>query len=465
MPTLLYHLTFLISTACYPTSALSPDTAELNDWSNEFDTYNVEECGKRVRRNWWSLTDEEQQLYIEGLIRLRANGFNGLQSNETDEFHLIANVHVDKFGGLVHDSSMFFWWHSYVLWELESRIRNLGGPWKCFAMPFWDFWTTDRVHEEEHGYIFQKSMGGNGDGANWWTVTEDWPWTTEQFWVPHHCNAEGDVAPLCSFKRSIGHWTQLSWPQTGRIFTANPMIVDLQEKFVNYQGMTRMVQQLFGESADVQTPTTASYDPIWYLFHSMISYQQYMWQDCNDYDMIQPDDLESNHNAYTQFLTRDKQDLIDAGINPSMGLDEQMHFADSLQLAEWSFINQNKLTVRKMFHLHRWNVIYDLEDGSGFFDESGFKDYCADKLNPHWFMLTESPDAEEVEVEEETEQYVDGHLVHSVNPFTAETTFGAMVFLVVGFAVIALWRSCGSAMLKRESLLGGDRVYGAIGDF
>ena len=122
-------------------------------------------------------------------------------------------------------------------------------------MPFWDFWTTDRVHEEEHGYIFQKSMGGNGDGANWWTVTEDWPWTTEQFWVPHHCNAEGDVAPLCSFKRSIGHWTQLSWPQTGRIFTANPMIVDLQEKFVNYQGMTRMVQQLFGESADVQTPS------------------------------------------------------------------------------------------------------------------------------------------------------------------------------------------------------------------
>ena len=108
------------------------------DWSNEFDEYYADECGKRVRKNWFSLSDAEQQLYIEGLIQLRANGFNGLQSNETDEFALIAEVHRDQFGGLVHKSSMFFWWHSYVLWEMESRIRNLGGDWKWFGIPRFD---------------------------------------------------------------------------------------------------------------------------------------------------------------------------------------------------------------------------------------------------------------------------------------------------------------------------------------
>ena len=127
-------------------------------------------------------------------------------------------------------------------------------------MPYWDFWTTDRVYEEEHGYVFQGAMGGNGDGDDWWTVTDDWPWSTEQFWVPYHCNADGDEAPLCSFKRSIGHWTQLNWKETGRIFTENPFLIDLQEKFVNYQGMTLMVQELFSSSDDVQVPSLVGSD-------------------------------------------------------------------------------------------------------------------------------------------------------------------------------------------------------------
>jgi len=437
-------------------------------WENEFDTYNVEECGRRVRRNWNSLTDDEQQLYIDGIIELRARGFNGLSSNETDEYALIADVHRTQFGGLVHKTSMFFFWHSYVLWEMESRIRNLGGKWACFAMPYWDFWSTDRTLEEEHGYMFQKSMGGNGDGDDWWTVTEDWPWTTEQFWVPYHCNADGDVAPLCSFKRAIGHWTQVNWAETGRIFTENPMIIDMQEKFVNYQGKTRMVIELFADSDDLQNPTTSSYDPIWYLFHSMITYQQYMWQDCNDYDQIDPEELDGVNHAYSEFLTQDKQDLIDIGVNPDMGLDTQMYFDNSLQLAKWAFINQDTLTVRKLYHLHRWNVIYDLEDGSGFYEESGFKKYCDDKLNPYWFMLTADPDHDDKHDEvNEVSDFASGHMVHSVNSFSAETTFGAMVFLVAGFAAIALLRRCGSSLrgsslLKKRSFPDGDAIYGAI---
>ena len=118
-------------------------------------------------------------------------------------------------------------------------------------------------------------------------------------------------------------------------------------------------------------------------------------------------------------------------------------------------------------------MIYDLEDGSGFYEESGFKEYCGDKLNPKWFMLTQSPEAEGAfhgEDEEgmngnaERDQYVDGHLVHSVNPFTAETTFGAMLFLVMGFAVISLLRRCGSEIRNKEGLgfQHRDTVYGAV---
>jgi len=423
------------------------------DWENEFDTYNVEECGKRVRRNWNSLTETEQDRYIRGLIELRARGS---QSTETDEFHRIANVHATVFGGIVHDTSMFFFWHSYVLWELESRIRNLGGEWACFAMPYWDFWTTERTLEQEHGYMFQKSMGGTGDANNSYTVTEDWPWTTEQFWVPFHCHSDGDVYPLCSFKRAVSNWTQLNWPETGRIFTENPGLLGMQKLFANYQGNSRMVMPCLRISSALQNPTTSSYDPIWYLFHSMITYQQYMWQDCNDYDQIDPDDLGGNDNAYSAFLTQNESELINVGVSPNMSLDAQMYFDDSLQLAEWSFINQSTLTVRKSYHLHRWNVIYDLDDGSGFFEESGFRSYCGDKLNPEWFWISKSSSDTAME-HEEVKDFTSGRMVHSQNSWTAQTAFGAMVFAFL----LILSRSAFSR-IKKEPVSDGHSMYGAI---
>eukprot|EP01083_Nonionella_stella_P272899 925682_1 len=97
---------------------------------NEFDTYNAD-C-KRVRRSWQTLTREEKQDYIDALMTIRENGNGDVLS---DELVAIGSSHQNRFGEIEHVASSYLFWHGYLLWELESRIRNLGGKYKCFGMP------------------------------------------------------------------------------------------------------------------------------------------------------------------------------------------------------------------------------------------------------------------------------------------------------------------------------------------
>ena len=121
-----------------------------------------------------------------------------------------------------------------------------------------------------------------------------------------------------------------------------------------------------------------SYDPIWYLFHSMVSYHQAIWTDCNDYDLIKPTELDSHPEAYSTFCDSDK-----CG---DMSLDGVMYFGGYLSDHRWALINKQDLTVRKSYHFDRWNIIYDLGNGD-FFKDSGLSDYCKGKLNPEWWIL------------------------------------------------------------------------------
>mmetsp|Transcript_24528 Transcript_24528/g.39595 ORF Transcript_24528/g.39595 Transcript_24528/m.39595 type:complete len:123 (-) Transcript_24528:64-432(-) len=44
--------------------------------------------------------------------------------------------------------------------------------------------------------------------------------------------------------------------------------------------------------------------------------------------------------------------------------------------------------------LPRWNVVYDLDDGTGFYTDSGLSAYCKGKLNRHWFAFNKLSDEE-----------------------------------------------------------------------
>ena len=162
--------------------------------SNIYDTYNAAEC-RRVRKSWNSMSTPERSLYVEGLLELRKQGQKMM---ELDEFVAIASVHDDFFGSITHHDSDYLFWHGYLVWELESRIRDLGGKFRCFGMPYWDF--TDLSVD-----IYDTGLGGVGEVDDYNRVNGySWDVTTLQFWTPDHnfvCSAKGDSCPICSIKR------------------------------------------------------------------------------------------------------------------------------------------------------------------------------------------------------------------------------------------------------------------------
>merc|ERR1719266_2940456 len=74
-------------------------------------------------------------------------------------------------------------------------------------------------------------------------------------------------------------------------------------------------------------PVITSYDPIWYLFHSMVSYHQAIWTDCQNYDEIAPEDLDKHPEAYDPYCEGGDVENCgnEDGLN-GMALDNDMEF-------------------------------------------------------------------------------------------------------------------------------------------
>merc|ERR1712154_483455 len=117
---------------------------------------------------------------------------------------------------------------------------------------------------------------------------------------------------------------------------------------------------------------------------------QAIWTDCHDYDLIEAKDLDKHPEAYSAFCDTDAVVSDDVSSCGGMQLDDEMYFGGDLKARPWSFIHDNQLTVRKSYHLSKWNVVYDLGDGTGFYETSRLAKYCKGKLNDEWFMLNKN---------------------------------------------------------------------------
>jgi len=363
--------------------------AEQNDQSsNEFDTYNADEC-PRVRRAWHTLSASEQDLYVSGLMQLRKNGE---QNVDIDEFIAIGSVHADIYAPFLHKTSSYLFWHGYLTWELESRIRNLGGKYQCFGMPYWSF--TMESGRESNPLIFESgAVGGNGDPDNYHTVNGySWPFTTQQFWTPTDCYADTDAYPVCSLKRALrSDFVMPTAEQIAAHIMDNPLFTD----FTQYSHVSgQAVHLIDGDDSlnadgDAMYEFTQSYEPIWYLFHSAIQYHQALWVDCNDYDQIANDRLQEHPEAFTAFCNAYDTCTLNENGYPNewlqWQLDDAMHFGGKLVEHEWSYVHGNALTVRKLYHLPKWNILYDVNVDDDIYVQ--VKDWCQGKLNSTWFVV------------------------------------------------------------------------------
>eukprot|EP00488_Nonionellina_sp_1-RS-2012_P001176 TRINITY_DN188_c0_g1_i1.p1 TRINITY_DN188_c0_g1~~TRINITY_DN188_c0_g1_i1.p1 ORF type:complete len:266 (+),score=59.31 TRINITY_DN188_c0_g1_i1:272-1069(+) len=214
-----------------------------------------------------------------------------------------------------------------------------------------------------------------------------WNYTTEQYWVPAHCDAHGDQYPLCSLKRAFSPARVSSAARIAQLIVENTEFADFSNAYADDINLPHL---LLTNVDYLTSPVITSYDPIWFLFHSMVSYHQALWIDCNDYDLIPPQELDDHPEAYTPFC-------IDGTACGAMGLDDVMYFGGYLPHKQWSFIYGNALTVRKSYHFPRWNIIYDLGDvdAHGFYMQSHLDQYCKGKLNDDWFIVNSKQDLDD----------------------------------------------------------------------
>jgi len=356
--------------------------------ANVYDTYNADECA-RVRKPWHLLNDEERSLYISGILALRNR--DGIL--ELDDFVSIASVHggqndMGSYIGAIHRSSTGNFYHSYLTFELESRIRNLGGKYACFGMPYYD--VTIEHGRERDPFIFTTGLGGDGDPENHYTVNEySWNVTTKEFWIPDACIAADDDLPFCSLKRKLTSFTIPNAREYGDFIIKHPNAEEFARGYFDLDNFGGFF--VAGLDAEDGYHNNMGYEPVWPLYHSFVQYHQSIWADCNEYDRIPLDELDAHSDAYTPF----NGGMFDGYI--ALELDEPIMFPGLLQYREWSFIHDNDLTVRKLWDQPSWNVIYDLGDGQGFFTDSGLREYCAGKLNASWFILDDDDDGQNEE--------------------------------------------------------------------
>ena len=101
-------------------------------WSQPFDPgvligSNNPSC-PRHRKPWHLTTQIEKDLYINGLLTLSSQG----------KLQVFTQQHADwPARKQAHGTSAFLPWHRYFIWELETQIRNLGGQYECFSLPYW----------------------------------------------------------------------------------------------------------------------------------------------------------------------------------------------------------------------------------------------------------------------------------------------------------------------------------------
>lgn len=140
--------------------SMQPTTAADAPWNQE--------CF-RTRKNIVSLSEEEVNTLIEGFQLLKDNGV----------YQRISAMHADGLTfGLFHGNDFFLPWHRWYVFRIETAIRNLGGKFSCFAMPYWD-WTMDSGNEmnspvwDMFGGLGQRSSSfcvKNGPFSSWKTL-------------------------------------------------------------------------------------------------------------------------------------------------------------------------------------------------------------------------------------------------------------------------------------------------------
>eukprot|EP01083_Nonionella_stella_P021076 58449_1 len=334
MPTLLWIFNlFLFSYAIFAKACEDPNT--------------------RYRKSWFDLTDKERSIFTEGFQLIRDNG----------KLDILTQAHSTDFMGRIHQSSLFLFYHSYLILEMETAIRDLGGKFTCFAMPYYD-WTIDH-NSEDDPQIFHSGIGGNGDPDNSFCVPNDWG--LKRYTTPNLC-ADDETSPDCCLKRVKSSTQTLysTYHALQGIKLRNSQDFDNSIR-PSHAGLHRFI----GAKAVAHMDTGyAMDDPIFPLAHSYMDLMRALWLNCHGYDSIDAESEPIPYNLYHTYCYDNAKDTFDeqtlemcSKIESFLQIDDELQFV-AITAVDWSLVGKGeKMSVRRLFNLEQsFNVKFDLSE-------------------------------------------------------------------------------------------------------
>merc|ERR550525_676718 len=305
--------------------------------------------------------------------RIRKNG----------KYQIMVNAH--QMHKETHRGSAFFFYHTYFVWEVETQIRALGGKFKCFALPMYD-WTID-VGREQNPWILNTVLGGDGDPDNLLCVAQpnaaDSAWSQPEWNIRELCNKNLENSHVgCCLKRQL--WEE---GDLGDAVTMGEVME--RETFKPMSGGVAFYHQkvhwLFGRGDECQNCAMATgyspEDPIFMVLHSFAAYLRAIWASCHGYDNIPMDELQDHPEAYTPGCA----DGFFDGECGVVDYDDAYEWEEMAE-QEWSLTSSLDITPRMMWNFADWNVAFNHGD---FLERTGLIDseLCdlANVAQSQWF--------------------------------------------------------------------------------
>jgi len=322
-----------------------------------------EEC-PRTRQAWHLMNEDERSLYIDGFKQIAERGI-------LKQFVIVHGVSAE------HRNSAFLPWHRYFLWELETQIRNLGGRFVCFSLPYWD-WTSE-VDRYEYNIgnweILNSGLGSLRDGSS---VVRG-----NNFGNGNYDPYNGNYLQRKICTDGAG----CSW--TGS--TASQLMNKITQEINYYDNNRRTSQVGYGQSLEsdghdyahvrigggghLGSTGKACDDPIFWMLHCFVDYQYTLWQDCYNHEQVNSQSITSQ--------------MYDGEYNANYEMDFG-RLEDNQYVASWNkkpFCLNNDIRIRDMHSNQDWNIKYDRGD---FFARARVEDnrVCRGNINSDLFTQT-----------------------------------------------------------------------------
>jgi len=404
---------------------------------------------RRVRKAWHSLSDAEQMLYVVGFQNLTRQGV----LKEFIDAHQHATGHQAEYN--IHKSSQNLFWHSYWIYELENAFRSLGGELECFTLPFWDvtkdgeYWLNAEDPQIDDIPIYDGNLGGEGDAENDYCVEGLW---SKKHFVTEELCADDELSKHCCLKRQHAEIDDLN---RSTVIYEREHVAEIVFTNSIYQPFVKFLGAIGGFHGDIHSffgslagthfcgdgNGAPTWEPLFPLFHTFIDFLRLLHEDCNEFDTVSADDLES---------------LGTAAYDPSYKgadcpLDYVMDF-DALCDERDALCGDEDITPRLMFDVSpntQFHIVYEL--GDFWSENSELVAMCTDSLNATWWELPA------VVAEEDA---VAGRILLAEH---SGATVVVMAFMLIGVAVVALLRRCAATTEKRPLFADRDgNAYGTV---